>query len=63
MTLSTPSMPSAMAHVTSSDSSSRSSARSGRMNTSCSATPSAKLSGATIEDPDEGIDVQLREEL
>ena len=41
-------MPSATAYVTSTDSCSRSSLRSGRMNASCSATPSAKATGVMI---------------
>ena len=45
MTERTPSNPSAIAQVTSSESSSRSSERSGRMNTSCSTTPTAKAAG------------------
>ncbi len=41
-------MPSAKAHVTRSDSSSRSSVRSGRMNTSCSPAPTTNAPGAMI---------------
>lgn len=39
-------MPSAIAHVTSSESSSLSSERSGRRNASCSPTPSRNIAGA-----------------
>src|SRR5664279_212289 len=48
MRLSTPSMPSATAQVTSSESCSRSSLRSGRRKASWSATPSAKATGVMI---------------
>ena len=41
-------MPSAMAHVTSSESSSLSSERSGRRNSSCSPTPNRNITGAMI---------------
>ena len=41
-------MPRAIAHVTSNDSSSRSSLRSGRRNTSCTATPTTNAAGAMI---------------
>ena len=41
-------MPSAKAHVTSSESCSRSSLRSGRRKASCSPTPSANMSGVMI---------------
>ena len=44
-TLRIPSIPSAIAQVTSSESSSRSSLRSGRMKTSCRPTPSRNVSG------------------
>jgi hypothetical protein len=46
-TLSTPSIPSASAQVTSSESSSESGPRSDRTKTSCTATPSTNIAGIT----------------
>ena len=52
-------MPSAIAQVTSSDSSSRSSSRSGRRNTIWSITPSTNMAGVSTSSPTNGSTPRL----